>query len=387
MTSIRDNSIWGEMLTDFNSRVVNFSDESIACGCYSDDTTFEPEMLPSVPRGWQIIVLFPWQTDDRKVLFSDQYSTLSDFNIELNARLHRESSAPQQVVVCWTDYIYKIQGVTGSLYVAWAREISIYKDRDNEIDKMRRDIPLLVNTDGEYGQKAFYPLMSGLSSDEVRFLSPDRVRFTQAVTTKLYPCDRRPAKPHSELLKKLDADEIRVRRERVTIPAHEVCDYHTTAATAPLSDGLGYFVSSSVAINDGYREYATPVVSDDDNDTTSIPDDIGEFFAVGLSTPHDIEGDVAQSMIAMTFDQISSSSTDGEAPILTEYVSPGGALTQRNRVPRSLVPRSEHRGGATSIARVRFVPKRHSPVLPRAKIAPPPPEGITPLALPERELS
>jgi hypothetical protein len=299
--------------------------------------------------GWHIIVLFPWQTDEKKkVLFSDQFRTLAAFNVELNARINRDPTVENQMVVCWTDYIFKIRGVTGSIYIVWASEMSIYVQGDNEIDKWGRHIPLLSNTDAHFGQKAFYAVMSGMSSYEVLFISPDRVNISQQATTILYPCDTRAVATNTPTAKPLDSHEARVRRERLVIPDHEREQYQTSTPPPPLADGLGYFVSSSVGVSDTYHEFETP--STDDDGDVSISDDISEFFgAESTPPPNPVDGDVAHSRVALSLSSIVS--TDNEDGC---YVPPG-AITQRNRVPRSLVPRSDQRG---AVGRVRFVPAK-----------------------------
>jgi hypothetical protein len=227
---------------------------------------------------------------------------------------------------------------------------------------MRRDIPLLVNTDGKYGQKAFYPLMSGMSSYEVLFLAPERVTFSQSVTDTLYPCDKREPPPVlSACAKKLDADEVRVRRERLTIPEHERDKYRPPPAAAVTAE-LSYFASSSLAVN--VAAHGSPEdylcgtgTNDREAEESDLPDDVLEFFAVEtLPKPatDTIAGDVAQHKIALSFlKEKDNDDDDDDGP----YVAPG-ALTQRNRVPRSLLPRSEHRTG--SVGRIRYVPREPS---------------------------
>jgi hypothetical protein len=109
VTSIRTNAIWADMLVDSNSRVVDFSEDNVAAKCYAPTTSFEPEMLEKIPKKWRIIILFPWQTEnDKKVLFSDQYRDLASLNEVLNERLHKNPTAANQAVICWTDFVYKV---------------------------------------------------------------------------------------------------------------------------------------------------------------------------------------------------------------------------------------------------------------------------------------
>lgn len=389
INSINTNAIWVDMLADCNVRTLDFTEKNVQGRSYGGQR-FEPEMIPSIPKGLRIIFLFPSlaSNDAERIMYSESYKTLEALNRELNRRMDRNPSRIQ-VAVCWTDYVYKVSGVNGNLYLSWARELSIEKMGDPEIDKVGYDLPLLVHTNRHFEQCAFYPLIGGTSSFEVLFIRPEDVVFSMPSGFTLYPCDTmRPPSPKPSI-QKLSEYDVRVRRERVMLPESEriqrqseerrvrfvdvsddVDDYDDGEYDSGHGDGYDFY--NGRTDGNAAKSYAArgAVMVDESIANDNVPIDVLEFFGV-IDSPDEpiqleahVKGDIRHGQLnaaaSMTREMVS---TDSEAPVYGDsdadvlpvslYSRPDTAR-RRNQVPRSMLPISEHR---TRIARVRHSPR------------------------------
>ena len=214
---IRSGDVWADVLTDPCVRRVDYTPRNVARRHYQY-RRFEPQLLKCMPAKKEIVALFPSQTaEQRRVMRGSAYRTLADFNRELNARMDRDDCERNQVIICWTDFMYVVTGVTGNLYLVWAKELSIYEDSNPEISKWGYDLPMLVSTDGHYEEVAFYPLLSGSSTFEVQFMLAADTQCVRASDDPIYPCDTPPVPPFVHPIKHLSETEARNRVERVVM--------------------------------------------------------------------------------------------------------------------------------------------------------------------------
>ena len=351
--AIRTDSVWADMLVDPQSRLVDFDPDNVRRQRYNREV-FEPEMMSRIPSTLELVVLFPGQQDvGKRVMRGSQYRRLDLFNRELNRRMDRSDPKAIQAAFCWTDYIYRVTGVQGNLYLAWAREVSIYRDDDVEIDKVGRDLPLLVATDGHFDEQAFYPLIAGSSSFEVLFMPAEQTHCVRASDDPIYPCDvprpSRPAPPVGHLTE----NEARIRRERRVVPVAEKLDVPGHGNNDNNDDDDDADQDDWVV--EPYN-YGSGNRTNDDSD-----DDVAEFFSVAageeLPTVEDrVMADLGHfkvsryvssdaEIVAADGDNDNDGGGSG-APLSSpgsQYLRPPDTVRRRNLVPRSLLPQSKHR--------------------------------------------
>lgn len=380
---IRSDKIWQSMLVDPNSRTVDFSHENTQTNCYPSNLLFEAEMVGKMPKETQMYILFPSHTNPKeRVLDGCQYGDLTKLNREINCRMSRNPDHIQ-LAVCRGDYIYKVNasprnqydsgkktsfskpirfrkkdffpcltqnwfhmfffliykvtGATGNIYIKWSNELSLYREDDQQVDKMGSATGFIINTDGHWTQRSVYPLLpvrNGQVNDTL-FICPSSFVFTQPTNVELYPCDvRKPPGAQREVVTLTEYD-VRVHRERKVIPDHEQIQFPKER------EDDGYPTTGRTVYDEGEEE------EDDDDDVMAffsapVP---GEQGAMEKQIRADING--SRNTVSSSEDEMHH-----DAPY---YEPTAGILRHLARVPRSVVPRSEHR---TSHVRVKYSPRR-----------------------------
>lgn len=335
--AIETDTIWADMVADPHSRAINFSDQSVRESHY-DRQTFEAEVMATVPSNLDLAAVFPSLTLEggQRVIRASRYRRLDRFNRELNARLHRHQTAVQ-VAFCWADYIYRVSGVSGNLYLTWARELSIYHPDDPEIDKVGRDLPLLVATDGHFRTVAYYPLIAGDSTFEILFMPAASTACSYPRDFAIYPCDTPEPEPVARPIATLDSEEARMRRERVVKPPGE-----QPVAVSPgrwvHDPGHRYCTSDNPAlVSDEVAEFFLSAVEDDPLERQAL----GDVSRASVSTYISSDAEI----LCAASDDENDQSRSSAAASSSFYIHPPTTARLRNAVPRSLLPRNQHRTG------------------------------------------
>lgn len=370
---IRDGGIWKALLADPFSYFVDFEEPTAKHMCYGPEYVYEAELIPSIPKGVHIVVLFLHQPDKLKILDSAKCKDLEELNREINKRKSGRSYDEKekawrftheiQLAICWKDCIYKVRGALGNIYIQWSRELSIYQEGSLEIDKSHGDVGFITHTNGYHKALAVYPLLDLLRVGiPVKFINPGSFRFPYATGMALYTCDTRAPKSAKAQIVPLSQEDVRVRRELRVVPEHEKIDFEHHRALRKVvepkrGDGNGYSDYSESEVTSGVSIdwEPNPAPGPGQGEDGEMDDMALAFFSGGVEGEQEASiGATTASMFhlklsSMIVPPVVVSSSDGEG-ILLEPVS----VTDRRRVPRSLVPRSDHR---TSVSRIRHTPQ------------------------------
>lgn len=139
---------------------------------------------------------------------------------------------PVQMAICWRDFVYRISGVKGNLYLFWCQSLQVIKREslrsERRIDKVA-SFPLLVNTDGRLRILAYYPLVMGqMQVERVYFLCPAAVKPSYNLSKPLYPHDKASrlgqGSPNGRL-QQLQSFQIENEQRREIVGDHEVKGY------------------------------------------------------------------------------------------------------------------------------------------------------------------
>lgn len=151
-------------------------------------------------------------------------------NETLHQRLHRVvHDKPVQMAICWRDFVYRISGVKGNLYLFWCQSLQVIKREslrsERRIDKVA-SFPLLVNTDGRLRILAYYPLVMGqMQVERVYFLCPAAVKPSYNLSKPLYPHDKASrlgqGSPNGRL-QQLQSFQIENEQRREIVGDHEI---------------------------------------------------------------------------------------------------------------------------------------------------------------------
>jgi hypothetical protein len=206
-------TIWTALLHDTaDTKAVSF--EHHGARVYHPDSFFHP-ILGSKVAKTRMLLLFP---HDQHVIDTWRTPGLARINRELNEHLGPDP-AQVQVVLCVRDWRYKIRGVRGKLYLQWADTLCIYQ-RNTKTDWT--NMPLLVATDGTFGQWAAFPVF-GLVTDRC-FIAKERIKYVMPRNYVMFSCDAQPLVPDPDHAA-LNASAVANLAERDLVPDHELPKY------------------------------------------------------------------------------------------------------------------------------------------------------------------
>lgn len=223
--------IWGLACTDSNAIKVDFSYNNARQCQFPNDWIFEADTHPLIDKQSGFILLF---SKIRSIRTTSQYGNdtvklTADIQAHTNSYLDVNTGRPSgltQFSVLWGDHIFNVTGVSGTVYLWWANEISSYL-RDPEtglvspkIHKMHKGMPLLVHTDSHFQILHVCPLI--VHENHVRFISCKRFKFPHklAAWTPGFPHDTKPVhhSPRTLILSEVD---VVARRDRQILPEGE----------------------------------------------------------------------------------------------------------------------------------------------------------------------
>jgi hypothetical protein len=240
ITEVADGSIWVNLVRQSHENIdVDFSASNVAVNAYAINALYKPDVTTErLPQGYRMIILFPEHRDQRlKVLDTElrgRYSDIEVINEAIAERMHRVvQDKPVQIAICWRDYVYRVSGVKGNLYLFWCQSLQVIKRdalrNERRIDKIT-GFPLLVNTDGHLRILAYYPLVMGqMRGDKFYFLCPAAVKPSYNIAKPLYPHDKVRLKGSSPSssghLQQLQTFQIENDQRREIVGDHEVKGY------------------------------------------------------------------------------------------------------------------------------------------------------------------
>lgn len=133
-----------------------------------------------IPKGADVVCLFPNHKNPRaQVLCTGDYTYLSTLQKDINERFslslaNTSAAGPVRFAVCYGKHVYICDNITDTVYVLWARFIN-RTNLSTTIKTIHRNVPLIVNMDGQSRIKAIFIL-----KDEVREDADlDRVPITE----------------------------------------------------------------------------------------------------------------------------------------------------------------------------------------------------------------
>jgi len=128
-----------------------------------------------------------------QVMQSTQYRSLESFNRDLNARLREsleftDGIGTTKLAVCFGNHAFACLGITGTVYVLWAKHIS-FTNQSNVASIIHSNVPIVVNMDGRMMTKGIFILKAKLngthSDDEL-----SRIPITKDSPELLFPLYR-----------------------------------------------------------------------------------------------------------------------------------------------------------------------------------------------------
>lgn len=368
LKAIANDKIWVDIVREpEQTRAVDFEDVGRA---YAPNTVFEGDSMRSMPPNTHIVVLFPnHQQQKKKVLDSASYRTLTDFNEEINKRLHRNPNETQ-MYVCWADFVYIVKGIRGNVYVFWFPVLSIYTNGDPEIQKTPGDTGFLVSTDGHFGQGLIYPLFVPKHNQDIYMINPGMFRFLHPMGMPLFPCDTPAEKVVPSTVVSLSDYDVKTRRERAQLPDHERIDFRHHVEmyrkVAPptdserSTDNERSYVATTTDAEEAAEEDDHRHGNGSDND---VDDEVLAFLGGGrgtsvkehgrrqstMTTPEDLaQMDVRHRRAAVEPERAKEDEDDDSSDY--QPVTGTARLAHQHRVPRGLVPRNEHRATQKRVA-------------------------------------
>lgn len=288
---VRTDQIWVEMMMkDDNVRNVDFSPQNVKLNSYDPGTDTTIEVDVQIGHKLCLILLFPGINDQTKrVVYTDDHKgkeQLKGVNVILNERMTKDPACTAQVAICYHDYVYRITGVTGILYVLWAVNIDLLSRGESELAKMP-NLPILVNTDGYWNIKAVYGVFPGQDDGgrvtPALFMCRDDIKWSVDITKGWLSLEQRPVIPDERQLTYLSSKEQDVRRMRTVVPIVERSAYNkkkknetnrSRSSSSGGSGGSGGRVTSSRERN----QISLGDDTDDEEEEISEDDAIAAFF-------------------------------------------------------------------------------------------------------------
>ena len=201
--------------TDLPTSVIDFGTDT-----YSNifRHNYEIKLSNHVHRDQSIVLIFPhYPYKTQRILRTSEYMRCTSLTNDINERLRQSQNV---LYVATGDHLYSIQGVIGRLYLVWAECIQ-QRTLNHQLPHIEENVPLLIETNGEYGYRSIYVLQSPecINCKNCKILDPfQKSLFCLEVN------------PQRESFKKIDtlsnskADEIArtvVSRELVTMDVED----------------------------------------------------------------------------------------------------------------------------------------------------------------------
>ena len=182
---------------------------------YYKDFYFTMLLTKTVPRGVRLLFLFP---ETRVVLDTSKTRDLATINAVIDKNLGKDPKTTQ-AVLCVGDALYKVEGVTGRLYMQWAQKLEYVSGRN---PNRWSDTPVLASTDRHFKTTGMFPVFG--QNKLTSFIGQDC--FTLYVPAKYIVWSLDTAKPVSSIEHEaLMSATVSDRLQRDMIPDHEVHKY------------------------------------------------------------------------------------------------------------------------------------------------------------------
>lgn len=153
-------------------------------------------------RTQELIAILPNHSDPKlQVMEMSDYSSLSDFNKELNARFRVSSESTTnlgktRLAICYGNHIFVCEGITGTLYVVWTRFVNRANAGTIE-NTLFTNVPLLVKTNGDGPILALFVLKPKVIDETDLDLIPLSAQSPLLLSDRRYPifvCETRRAR-------------------------------------------------------------------------------------------------------------------------------------------------------------------------------------------------
>jgi len=193
---------------------------------YRQDVFFTITLADEVPRNKRILLLFP---EHKSVLDLSKTRDLADINQFIDKHASKDPKLPQ-LVMCLGDVLYKVEGVTGRIYLHWAQLIEHVAGRQ---PSRWEDAPLIASTDGHFVMTGLFPVYGQHKLQS--FIHPGSLRFYLPKGFVAWSLDERikVAKVEKEAMK---AHTVVARAQRDMVPDHEM-DKYTSRTYLPKRQG------------------------------------------------------------------------------------------------------------------------------------------------------
>jgi hypothetical protein len=190
---------------------------------YQEDYFFTVTLARQIPRRTPMLLLFPVTRD---VLDLSKTRSLEAINGYIDEHLGKDPKVAQ-MVVCLGGVMYKMDGITGRLYMQWAQILEYVSDRH---PNRWSETPVFASTDGHFKMTGLFPVFGQHMLQ--RFIHPDCSTFYVPRGYVVWHLDK--ARPTRSLEHEaMHTATVENRAQRDMIPDHEVSKYQRRPPRAP----------------------------------------------------------------------------------------------------------------------------------------------------------
>ena len=164
-----------------------------------------------------IMLLFPnHPTENKRILYTHDYSKIYKLQSEINERINKSFNGETvKLAIVYKDKIYRINDITGTLYVVWSERINC-ETVNRFQNKIAEYIPVIIEMTGEMKVRNVIPLIDEFIETEYgkQNLYPIAVPHTTLLIPTdvvVFPCEidpRNNSKTHIKTISNNHADII-----------------------------------------------------------------------------------------------------------------------------------------------------------------------------------